>query len=168
MILKGSCHCGKVKFSVESVTPYPYMRCYCSICRKTAGGGGYAINIMGEMPTLSVRGKKYLRVYRARLAAAGGSKRLSSARRHFCGSCGSALWAWDPQWPEWVYPFASAIDTALPRPPQTVHIMLDYAAPWVEVPRGKGQRHFREYPDEAIIDWHRRVIGAPKPDTSLR
>jgi len=21
------------------------MRCYCSICRKTAGGGGYAINL---------------------------------------------------------------------------------------------------------------------------
>ena len=36
MKLNGSCHCGAVKFSVESHTPYPYMRCYCSICRKTA------------------------------------------------------------------------------------------------------------------------------------
>ncbi len=48
MLLEGSCHCGAVKFSVESYTPYPYMRCYCSICRKTAGGGGYTINIMGQ------------------------------------------------------------------------------------------------------------------------
>ena len=56
MQLAGSCHCGSVRFRVESHTPYPYMRCYCSICRKTQGGGGYAINIMGDAPTLRVRG----------------------------------------------------------------------------------------------------------------
>ena len=59
MLLKGSCHCGAVKFSVRSSTPYPYMRCYCSICRKTAGGGGYAINIMGKAKSLKVKGSGY-------------------------------------------------------------------------------------------------------------
>jgi hypothetical protein len=44
--LNGSCHCKAVRFSLESETPYPYMHCYCSICRKTAGGGGFAVNIM--------------------------------------------------------------------------------------------------------------------------
>ena len=39
--LEGSCHCGAVHFTVRSHTPQPYMHCYCSICRKTAGGGGY-------------------------------------------------------------------------------------------------------------------------------
>ena len=29
-------------------TPYPFMRCYCSICRKTQGGGRCTINIMGD------------------------------------------------------------------------------------------------------------------------
>ena len=48
MKLKGSCHCGAVTFTLDSHTPQPFMRCYCSICRKTAGGGGYAINIMGD------------------------------------------------------------------------------------------------------------------------
>ncbi len=67
MKLNGSCHCGAVTFSVESKTPYPYMRCYCSICRKTAGGGGYAINIMGETATLKVRGARNIAVYRARI-----------------------------------------------------------------------------------------------------
>ncbi|WP_444919191.1 GFA family protein [Microbulbifer sp. JMSA003] len=38
--LKGSCHCQSVKFSLSSRQPYPFNRCYCSICRKTAGGGG--------------------------------------------------------------------------------------------------------------------------------
>ncbi len=58
MQLEGSCHCGKVRFRVQSHTPYPYMRCYCSICRKTQGGGGYAINIMGEASTLRVRDRR--------------------------------------------------------------------------------------------------------------
>jgi hypothetical protein len=156
MRLEGSCHCGAVGFSLESHTPYPYMRCYCSICRKTAGGGGYAINIMGDAPTMRVRGKKHVGVYRVRLGEPGERRTRSAARRHFCVKCASALWIWDPRWPEWAYPFASAIDTPLPKPPETVELMLDYAAPWAEISSGRGHRHFREYPDEAIIDWHEK------------
>ncbi len=160
MQLAGSCHCGKVHFRLESHTPYPYMRCYCSICRKTQGGGGYAINIMGVAATLKVRGIKYVSVYRARLAQGTGRKRASPARRNFCARCGSALWVADPRWPEWVYPFASAIDTPLPKPLEHVELMLNYAAPWAEVPSGRQHRHYPEYPEEAILDWHekRRLI----------
>lgn len=156
MLLEGSCHCGAVRFSVESHTPYPYMRCYCSICRKTAGGGGYAINIMGEAPTLKVRGRDNISVYRARIEE-DGRKIRSPGRRHFCSKCGSALWMADPRWPELVHPFASAIDTPLPRTPETQHILLDFAAPWVEVPKASRRNvHFREFPDESIADWHKR------------
>ena len=159
MKLSGSCHCGAVKFSVESKTPYPYMRCYCSICRKTAGGGGYAINIMGETATLKVRGSRNIAVYRARIKEKGAARpTLSKARRHFCAKCASALWIWDPQWEDWVYPFASAIDTPLPKPPEDVEIMLDYAVPWADMPKGRGHRHFDEYPDESIADWHRKRL----------
>jgi len=163
MQLKGSCHCGAVKFTVGTHTPYPYMRCYCSICRKTAGGGGYAINIMGEKDSFKVKGEENVSVYRARLAEGKGKrKKLSEARRHFCKKCGSALWAWDPRWPQWVYPFASAIDTPLPKPMEEVEIMLDFAAPWVEVPRGSGHTHFGRYPKEGIADWHRkRLLEVP-------
>jgi len=126
MLLNGSCHCGAVRFSVQSETPYPYMRCYCSICRKTAGGGGYAINIMGIAGTFKKRGRT--RVYRA---TRGGGE------RHFCPKCGSALWVWDKHWPEWIYPFASAIDTPLPVPKERQHILLDSKANWVPVPKGR-------------------------------
>lgn len=156
MILEGSCHCGAVRFAVESHTPYPYMRCYCSICRKTQGGSGYAINIMGEADTLKVTGRRRLRVYRARIADNQGRKRPSPARRYFCGSCGSALWLHDPRWAQWVYPFASAIDTPLPRTRETQHVLLNYAPSWVEIPRRKRDRYFREFPREAIIDWHKK------------
>ena len=157
MLLKGSCHCGAVKFSVTSHTPQPYMHCHCSICRKTAGGGGYAINIMGEAASLKVSGRAALSVYQAKV----GGKR-SPAQRHFCSKCGSALWVADPRWAEAVYPFASAIDTPLPTPPEVQHIMLDSAAPWVEVPKGRRHPRFPEYPKESIIDWHKkRKLIAP-------
>jgi hypothetical protein len=155
MRLEGSCRCGAVRFSLQSHTPYPFMRCYCTICRKTDGGGGYAINIMGEADTLAVDGRENVTIWQAELPDDDGTLRQSSARRHFCRRCGSALWITDPQWPENVYPFASAIDTPLPKPPERVHIMLDFAAPWIEIPTGVGERHYREYPDEGIADWHK-------------
>ena len=65
--LEGSCRCGAVHFTVISHTPYPYQLCYCSICRKTAGGGGFAINLMGDNKTLKVRGKKAIRIFRAEI-----------------------------------------------------------------------------------------------------
>lgn len=161
MRLKGSCSCSAVKFSLDSHTPYPYMRCYCSICRKTQGGGGYAINIMGEARSFKVDGAEYVSVYRARIAE-GKRKKLSDARRHFCSKCGSALWIWDSRWAEWIYPFASAIDTPLPKPIEEVEIMLDYAAPWVDIPEGLDHAHFPEQPDEGIADWHRkRLLDVP-------
>jgi hypothetical protein len=40
MQLEGSCHCGAVRFSVEAMSPVPFLHCHCSICRKTAGSGG--------------------------------------------------------------------------------------------------------------------------------
>ena len=65
MRLEGSCRCGAVHFSVESRSPYPYQLCYCSICRKTAGGGGYAINLGADARPLVVDGREALVVYRA-------------------------------------------------------------------------------------------------------
>jgi len=156
MLLEGSCHCGAVRFSVESSTPYPYMRCYCSICRKTAGGGGYAINIMGDAATLKVEGEEHINVYQAILPDEDGMEKPSEARRHFCRECGSCLYLFDPRWAEWVYPFASAIDTPLPKPPETAHIMLEFAAAWSQASRGPRDVHFPGYPDEAIVDWHAR------------
>jgi len=151
MRLEGSCHCGAVSFSVKSATPQPYMCCYCSICRKTGGGGGCAINLGADAGTLSVQGEENLSVYQVITDGA-----PSPCRRHFCKRCGSALWVFDPRWPELVHPFASAIDTALPVPPERVHIMLASKASWVEAPEGPHERHFEEYPEESIADWHEK------------
>lgn len=152
MLLKGSCHCGSVKFQVDSQHPYPFNLCYCSICRKTAGAGGYAINLSGRHDTLVVTGQDNVTVYHARIDG-----EVSPAERHFCQRCASTLWLYDPRWPELVHPFASAIDTELPSPPERTHLMLDSKAPWVEVQAGPRDRCFGLYPDESIAQWHERL-----------
>lgn len=152
MKLEGSCHCGAVRFTVESGAPYPFLRCYCSICRKTAGAGGYAINLGADRRTLQVQGGEHLSVYRARLEDAS----TSTGERNFCSRCGSALWLYDPTWPDLVHPHASAIDTPLPVPPQRVHIMLGSKAPWVQPEVREGDACFDTYPDESLAQWHER------------
>jgi hypothetical protein len=148
--LEGSCRCGAVGFSVESHSPHPYMRCYCSVCRKIGGGGGYAINIMGVTDSLEVRGEASVRKCSVEIDG-----QLSRMERAYCARCGTALWGWHPDWPDLLHPFASAIDTPLPVPPATTHIMLDFKAPWVEPDIRDGDTTFPRYPDQSIEDWHR-------------
>ena len=158
MQLEGSCHCGQVSFRLESPHPYPFNLCYCSICRKTAGGGGYAINLGGDFSTLKVTGEENMTVYRARVSdPETGAAIDSPARRHFCNVCGSALWAWDPRWPDLVHPFASAIDTELPIAPERTYLMTASKASWVEIQAGPNDKFFDAYPDESIAEWHQRL-----------
>jgi hypothetical protein len=154
--LKGSCRCGSVHFEVQSHTPVPSMLCYCSICRKQQGGGGHAINLGANYGTLKVDGQKHLGLYRAEISDdEHGSSHRSTGERRFCTRCGSALWLYDPSWPDLVHPFASAIDTELPTTPQRVHIMLKYKASWVEPEMRDGDVAFDLYPEESIADWHK-------------
>ncbi len=152
MLLKGSCHCGSVTFRVESPHPYPFNLCYCSVCRKTAGGGGYAINLSGAFDTLVVNGEEHISIYHAIIDG-----QRSPAERHFCKHCASALWVYDFRWPDLVHPFASVVDSELPVPPERTHLMLDNKAAWVEVDFKGNDKSFAEYPDESIAQWHERL-----------
>ena len=158
MKLEGSCHCGAVSFAVESPHPFPFNLCYCSICRKTAGGGGFAINLGGDFGSLKVEGRDNVRVYRASVQdPESGEDVQSPGERNFCGFCGSALWVWDPRWPELVHPFASAIDSGLPKPPERTHLMLGSKAPWVDTHHDPQDKLFDGYPDESLAEWHLRL-----------
>lgn len=156
MLLNGSCRCGAVCFEVASHTPVPYQLCYCSICRKQQGGGGYAINLGADAGTLKIEGERHLGLYRAEIED---DERphceISSGERRFCRECGCALWLYDPTWPDLVHPFASAIDTDLPAAPQRVHLMLKYKASWVQPELREGDAVFELYPEESIADWHK-------------
>lgn len=147
MKLKGSCSCKAVKFSLKSKHPYPYQRCYCSICRKTQGGGGYAINLAGDAKSLIVKGKKNVRIYHS----------SKTGERNFCKKCGSGLWLFDQTWPELIHPFASVIDTELPVTKETTHVMTEFKAKWVKLQKGPKDKIFKRYPKESIAEWHQRL-----------
>lgn len=160
MHLEGSCHCRAVTFSLESHESAPYQCCYCSICRKTQGGGGYLINLGGDATTLRVEGREHVRVYQAMREREG--KQVPSAHeRHFCGKCGSHLWAFNSRWPHLLHPVAGAIDTPLPIPTERVHMMVGSKAPWIDVEVGSpvaGHPNdvcFAEYAAKSLADWHR-------------
>ena len=151
MQLQGSCHCGAICFTVNSQGPQPYQRCYCSICRKAGGAGGFAINLLADYGSMEIVGREHVSVYRAMQDGV-----PSKHQRSFCSVCGSHLWAWNEGWPELVHPLASIIDTPLPRPDHFVDIMLDSAAPWVALHNGDHVERFGEYPGESIESWHKR------------
>jgi hypothetical protein len=146
-----------VRFTCQSHTPQPYQRCYCSICRKTAGGGGYAINLGADARTLQVDDPgQAIGVYRAEICGEDGRCEVSTGERSFCSLCATALWLFSPQWPDLVHPFASAIDSTLPAPPSRVHLMLKYKPAWVALNLGSEDATFELYPEQSIEDWHKR------------
>jgi hypothetical protein len=146
MQLAGSCFCGAVRFSVETRTPYPYRRCYCARCRKTAGGTGAAANILAQASTLAVEGADMLTEYAA----------PDTTRTRFCSRCGSALYLTIDAAPDFVYPFASAIDTPLPEPPERVHVFTLEAPAWARPPASPDDYTTERNTRESIDAWHRR------------
>lgn len=150
MRLTGSCQCGRVTFRVASDTPYPFMFCYCSICRKTSGA--LTANIMGRRETLRTTGGRHLRCHHAVMRSRGRRARRSSAERWFCGACGTHLYVLDDRWPDGVWPNAAAVDTPLPVPPEHVQLMVRYKPDWV--PMVDDGPKYPEYPRLSIAAWH--------------
>jgi hypothetical protein len=148
MILEGSCACGAVGLSATSSAAYPYRICYCRRCRKLSGGTGAAVNILADAADLNIIGADSLASYQ---------HGDLGAITKFCSRCGSALWVELPSWPQWIYPFASAIDTPLPRPPHYIHIQLHDRPAWVPQMGSSTDPRFDANTDESIIEWHERL-----------
>jgi hypothetical protein len=54
-----------------------------------------------------------------------------------------------------MHPFASAIDTELPTPPSSVHLMLRFKPAWVQPQVGPDDALFDLYPEQSLEDWHK-------------
>lgn len=148
MLLKGSCHCQKVLFEIETDWYYPLVWCYCLICRKT-NGGPISCNIKGKKTALKItKGKEFIKMYCA-----------EHCQRHFCGECASSLYILDDRWPEDCWPNAVAIDTPLPKSPEQVHIFVKDVPAWFEICHQGPQ--FKEYSELWIEDWHREMKLCP-------
>jgi hypothetical protein len=111
---------------------------------------------MGSSSTLKISGSdpSQKRIYQAIF-----NGKKSSHQRHFCGNCGSYLYAFDERWSENVYPFASSIDSPdLPSVPTNMqsHIMMEFKTPFIHVP--ENSQKFSHYPECGIKEWHEKNL----------
>ncbi|CAE6454320.1 unnamed protein product [Rhizoctonia solani] len=122
------------------------------VFRHAPSVGGYmgSVNIMGLNKSLSIEGESNLKSYSPKHSETG--EPLTS-KRFFCQICGSMLWLHDPSWDEWVYPFASAIDTPLPKAEKTLAIMRSSCPEYIPVPEGSAV--LEKYNDQGIEQWHK-------------
>ena len=115
-----------------------------------------------------IDGREHLGIYRARLTDADGGTRVSEGRRHFCRLCGSALWLWDPSWPDLVHPFASAIDSDSAGAAGAYASDARFKGRLVEPHIQAGDRCFAEYPDESsrsgMSDWGLTAVALAVAD----
>ncbi|KAI0026996.1 Mss4-like protein [Vararia minispora EC-137] len=151
--LKGSCHCGAVKFTVQSSSAVPYQLCHCSICRKVGGYGG-SVNLGGFSDTLKIEGAEHITKYHAVLNRGTKKESRASSERNFCSKCSTMLWLYDEAWPELIHPFASAIDSPLKEPLEMTCVLLDSKPKWVRLPEGP-KKLYKHYGDHSLEEWHK-------------
>jgi len=148
MRLEGSCECEGVRFVVESRTPYPYRICYCRRCRKTAGSIGASVNVIADADTLEITGEVTPTRY---------EHPVEPVVTTFCPRCGSPLLLEIPPFPQWTYPFAAAVDTPLPRPPEFIHVRTNERLGWVPRIGSEDDPSFEENTVESMVEWHQRL-----------
>ena len=66
-------------------------------------------------------------------------EQMVNSERAFCSNCSSMLWLYDDQWPDLLHPFASAIDTPLPKPADMICVNASSKPDWARWPEGKKQ-----------------------------
>ncbi|KAJ7720850.1 Mss4-like protein [Mycena maculata] len=156
VLLKGSCHCGAVKFTVRSSTPVPYQLCFCSICRKVGGVGG-SINLGGYYETLNLdeNSEEFISKYSPVLDRGTPEERIATSERNFCSKCSAMLWLHDPTWPDLVHPFASAIDSPLQVPKKLVCVKMVDKPEYVRLPDG-AKEVYANYGQFSLEDWHKK------------
>lgn len=117
----GSCLCGSVRFSVNGPLR-PVIACHCVQCRKQTGN--YMSATAADDKDLVVQADRTLKWYRS----------SETARRGFCGECGSALF-WKADGKDYTAIAAGSIDGKL-GVPLAGHIFCDFAGDYYEIAGG--------------------------------
>ncbi len=96
-LMKGTCACGRVSFTVAGRLPAPDA-CHCVQCRKHSGHYFASTNV--RRTALVLNGQENLSWYQS----------SPGIRRGFCSTCGSFLF-WDPPARDWIAISMGAFDT---------------------------------------------------------
>jgi hypothetical protein len=120
--LTGGCGCGAVRFELDSA-PTVAIYCHCTRCQHRTGTAAAASARVEAGSARVVRGVDRLRTW----APEGGWLKV------FCGACGSALFAADPDTAEVRAVRLGAFDGD-PGVRPSAHQFVAYAAPWEPIP----------------------------------
>lgn len=93
---RGSCLCGKVRFTVTGDLP-EVTACHCTICRKHSGHFEASVDLPRDR--LAIEGAEHLSWYAS----------SAKARRGFCATCGASLF-FDPRAHDWIAVAMGAFD----------------------------------------------------------
>ena len=118
--LEGGCLCGAVRYVIEAPLG-PIGCCHCRTCQKHEGVAfATTARVFRDAVTFE-RGETEIRAFES----------TPGKKRHFCGACGSKLFAaWDGK-DEIILRLGSLDDDPGARP--LVHIWTEDAAPWFEL-----------------------------------
>lgn len=118
-MIKGSCHCGAVAFSVRQFSG-PIAHCHCRTCRKTHSAAYATTAGVARADFVWTTGQDVLRHYES----------TPGKIRHFCGNCGAHLMA------EWLEQDTVILRLGVldddPEERPEVHIWVSHDVPWME------------------------------------
>jgi hypothetical protein len=120
--LTGSCGCGAVRFEVDA-PPVSAVYCHCTRCQARTGTGAALSARVAPGSVRVVQGGEHVR----RWTPEGG------LAKDFCGQCGSALFASDPESGEVAVVRFGAFD-ADPGVRPDARQFVAYAPPWAPIP----------------------------------
>jgi hypothetical protein len=120
--LTGGCGCGAVRFEIDAPL-VGAVYCHCTRCQRRTGSAAAASGRVAPGSLRVVRGEEQLREWAPE----------SGMEKVFCGACGSALFARDPETGEIRAVRLGAFD-ADPGVRPGIRQFVAYAAPWEPIP----------------------------------
>jgi hypothetical protein len=118
--ITGGCACGAVRYECDA-PPTAMVNCHCRDCQR-AGGGGYAPTFVVAVSAFRLlRGEPKIPEVRAESG--------NTARRGFCASCGSPLFAGSSGRPDFVGVRAASLDDPSEFAP-SADVWVASAQPW--------------------------------------
>jgi len=119
MMLEGGCHCGAIRYRIES-EPICVNGCHCRDCQ-TLTGSAFAVNAMIEADRVKV---------------ARGEPATDPEFGTRCGKCGVLLWATHPMFGENIlFLRAGTLDESERMAPD-IHFFVRSKHPWITLPEG--------------------------------
>ena len=120
-LMRGACLCGAVTFEVTPPTKW-CAHCHCTMCRRAHGAG--VVTWFGA-PSASFRlvtGDDELKWHPS----------SATARRGFCGRCGSPLFFEGERWPGEIHIARASVAGPIDREP-TAHVFFDLRVGWLDL-----------------------------------